>query len=157
LTEGVVSSINRKFAVGDDDQALPFIGVDAAVNPGNSGGALYNADGELIGVPAAGARGATGLGFAIPVALIRKILDENCYASVYDDTAKDKDACEKDKLDKINEARAKAGLPPKEVVKPDSIDESNPFLKGKTLVLHQSPSWAQFPFNILGDIPELDR
>jgi putative serine protease PepD len=55
---------------------------DAPINPGNSGGALVNCQGELVGVPTAGATvpdsggGSIGLGFAIPVALARRIANE---------------------------------------------------------------------------------
>jgi len=55
---------------------------DAAINPGNSGGALVNCDGQLVGVPTAGAAvpnsagGSIGLGFAIPVDLAKSIADE---------------------------------------------------------------------------------
>jgi putative serine protease PepD len=55
---------------------------DASINPGNSGGALVNCEGQLVGVPTAGATvpnsggGSIGLGFAIPVDLARSIADE---------------------------------------------------------------------------------
>jgi len=87
------------------------------VNPGNSGGALYNNDLELIGVPGAGVKGMTGLGFAIPAETIRAFLSEHCYESVWNDKAKDKETCESGKLDKVNESRAKAGLPALEAPK----------------------------------------
>jgi putative serine protease PepD len=59
---------------------------DAAINPGNRGGALVNCSGQLVGVPTAGAvvpspsgqatGGSIGLGFAIPVDLATRIADE---------------------------------------------------------------------------------
>jgi len=55
---------------------------DASINPGNSGGALVNCEGQLVGVPTAGATvpnsagGSIGLGFAIPVDLAKSIADE---------------------------------------------------------------------------------
>lgn len=122
LTEGVVSSTNRTLHWDETNEDIPYYGVDAGVNPGNSGGALYNTEGQLIGVPAASIGRATGMGFAIPAKLIRKILTENCYEDVWNDAATvDHAGCEKAKLDKVNEIRAKAGLPPKEAPKNDSL------------------------------------
>ena len=56
-----------------------FIQTDAAINPGNSGGALVTADGELVGINTAilsHENGAEGIGFAIPVNLVRGVADE---------------------------------------------------------------------------------
>jgi len=83
VTAGIISSLNRMFRVpwanGGD---VSFIQIDAAVNPGNSGGSLYNEEGYLIGVP--GARlGDSALGLAIPYTLIQVFLTENCYESVW--------------------------------------------------------------------------
>ena len=111
LNEGVISSTNRKIT-WDDGEDIPYLGVDAGVNPGNSGGALYNMEGELIGVPAASLRGASGLGFAIPYTLVRKVLDMHCYSDVWDSSKPDHKTCEQTKLDKENAIRAKAGLLP---------------------------------------------
>ncbi len=136
LNEGHISSTTRKIQ-WDDGEDIPYYGVDAGVNPGNSGGALYDADGFLIGVPAAGMRGATGLGFAIPVALIRKVLTEHCYQDVWDDDPKlaDHAACEKKKLDDENALRAKAGLPPKEAPKEDSTSGMPAPARANSMVL----------------------
>ena len=56
-----------------------FLQTDAAVNPGNSGGALVNTRGELIGINAAIASGTgyyTGYSFAIPVNIVRKVVGD---------------------------------------------------------------------------------
>lgn len=110
LTQGIISSTTRNITWTDGTD-VPYYGVDAAVNPGNSGGALFNSSGIFIGVPGASMRGATGLGFAIPLVTVQQFLKENCYEAVYNSAAKDHAACEDDKLAELNKARDKRGLP----------------------------------------------
>lgn len=125
LNEGVISSVNRTIHWDETNEEVSYYGIDAGVNPGNSGGALYNADMMLIGVPGAGMKGATGLGFAIPAETIRAFLTEHCYESVWNEAAKDKQACEQDKLDRENVIRVKAGLPPRDAT-PEKDSMSGP-------------------------------
>ncbi len=68
VTAGIISGLNRRIPVGDN-QFLRLIQTDAAINPGNSGGALLNSEGQVIGVNTAKIGGAEfeGLGFAIPI------------------------------------------------------------------------------------------
>jgi len=73
-TAGIVSGLKRS-GIGYDIYES-FIQVDAAVNPGNSGGALVNLDGELIGInTAVGRQGnaAVGIAFAIPINMARSV------------------------------------------------------------------------------------
>ncbi len=51
LTTGIVSGLNRDEADYEATRAIGLIQIDAAVNPGNSGGALLNLDGEIVGIP----------------------------------------------------------------------------------------------------------
>ena len=60
LTQGIISGIERVI-----EEAI-YIQTDASVNPGNSGGPLYNAYGEIVGINTMGLRGSSGLNFAIP-------------------------------------------------------------------------------------------
>jgi serine protease Do len=101
VTAGIVSAKGRNInIIGNDDnqednpfgrtqyqQKQPklnraiesFIQTDAAINPGNSGGALVNTNGELIGINAAIASHTgsyEGYGFAIPINLAKKVLDD---------------------------------------------------------------------------------
>src|SRR5271154_6092909 len=75
---GIVSAMNRG-NLGIEDYE-DFIQTDAAVNPGNSGGALVNDRGELIGINTAilshGSGGNEGIGFAIPVNLVRNVMSQ---------------------------------------------------------------------------------
>lgn len=69
VTEGVVSHTARNFG------GRLFLQVDASVNPGNSGGPLFNSRGEAIGVINMGVRSMQGLNFAIPIRHVKYILD----------------------------------------------------------------------------------
>ena len=76
VTAGVVSAKQRSLA---DDGYVPFIQTDVAVNPGNSGGPLFNARGEVVGINSqiySGTGGYQGLSFAIPIDLAMKIKNE---------------------------------------------------------------------------------
>ncbi|WP_218508175.1 DegQ family serine endoprotease [Variovorax sp. dw_308] len=73
VTAGVVSAKGRSLP---DDSAVPFIQTDAAVNPGNSGGPLFNARGEVVGINSqiySRTGGYQGVSFAIPIDLASKI------------------------------------------------------------------------------------
>lgn len=76
VTMGIVSAVGRSH-VGIADYE-DFIQTDAAVNPGNSGGALINTRGELVGINTAifsTSGGNVGIGFAIPAAMAQSVMD----------------------------------------------------------------------------------
>jgi len=77
VTMGIVSATGRGgFGIEDIED---FIQTDAAVNPGNSGGALVNVHGELIGINTAilsGGGGNLGVGFAIPINMARSVMEQ---------------------------------------------------------------------------------
>ncbi|TJZ78878.1 DegQ family serine endoprotease [Chitiniphilus eburneus] len=73
VTAGIVSAKSRSLP---DDGYVPFIQTDAAVNPGNSGGPLFNMDGEVIGINSqiySRSGGFQGLSFAIPIDVARNV------------------------------------------------------------------------------------
>jgi serine protease Do len=82
VTAGIISAKARNINILRDRNNLQvesFIQTDAAVNPGNSGGALVNLRGELIGINSAIATATgsySGYSFAIPVSLVKKIMDD---------------------------------------------------------------------------------
>ncbi len=80
VTAGIVSAKGRSINILDDNAAIEsFIQTDAAVNPGNSGGALVNLNGELIGVNTAIASPTgtfAGYSFAVPTNLVRKVVND---------------------------------------------------------------------------------
>ncbi len=76
VTLGIVSAINRDINSGPYDS---FIQTDAAINRGNSGGPLFNMDGEVIGINTAiisPSGGSIGLGFSIPSSLAANVVDQ---------------------------------------------------------------------------------
>ncbi len=76
VTEGIVSALDREIAIEGTNMRL--IQISAAVNPGNSGGGLFNMAGELVGIVNAkhSAEGIEGLGFAIPIDSVYDMLIE---------------------------------------------------------------------------------
>ncbi len=73
VTAGIVSAKARNIGQGPFDD---FIQTDAAINPGNSGGPLVNMQGEVIGINTAIVAGGSGIGFAIPSNMAKKIYTE---------------------------------------------------------------------------------
>lgn len=69
VTEGVISHLSRNFA------GNLYLQIDAPVNPGNSGGPLFNSKGEVIGVINMGVMSMEGLNFAIPIRNVKFLLD----------------------------------------------------------------------------------
>jgi serine protease Do len=77
VTAGVVSAKGR--SLPGEDGAVPFIQTDVAVNPGNSGGPLFNTRGEVIGINSqiySQTGGYMGLSFAIPIDVAYRIKDQ---------------------------------------------------------------------------------
>ena len=76
VTVGVISALNRTLDISE--RRLKLIQTDAAISPGNSGGALVNADGYVIGINSAkiAAGGVEGMGFAIPVNTVRDVVEQ---------------------------------------------------------------------------------
>ncbi|MDY3052509.1 MAG: trypsin-like peptidase domain-containing protein [Ndongobacter sp.] len=87
LTSGYVSGLGRTIQLSDGSIMDGLMQTDAAINSGNSGGALLNAKGQLIGINTAKPQSATGIGFAIPIdtakPIIEKILAEGSYTPLY--------------------------------------------------------------------------
>ena len=73
VTAGIVSAKERFFGAGPYDD---FIQTDASINPGNSGGPLFNTQGEVVGVSAAIIQGGQGIGFAIPINIVKRVVQQ---------------------------------------------------------------------------------
>ncbi|WP_225822676.1 S1C family serine protease [Streptomyces naphthomycinicus] len=88
VTQGIVSATGRTVSEGSEGGGTGatianMVQTSAAINPGNSGGALVNLDGQVIGIPtlaaadpSLGGSAAPGIGFAIPVSMVRTVADQ---------------------------------------------------------------------------------
>ena len=71
VTAGIVSAKGRSLP---QENFVPFIQTDVAINPGNSGGPLFNMRGEVVGVNTAIVSTAQGIGFAVPINMVKDLL-----------------------------------------------------------------------------------
>lgn len=94
VVTGEISSLTRQIEVNGIRR--DYIQVSGGLFGGNSGGALYDGDGRLIGGPAAGSQSATFIGLAIPIQSVKDFLKQQCLASIFDAKADDA-ACRTDR------------------------------------------------------------
>ncbi len=73
VSAGIVSAKERDIHLGPYDA---FLQIDAAVNPGNSGGPLFNAAGEVVGINSVMVGGGAGIGFAVPSNIAAELLPQ---------------------------------------------------------------------------------
>ncbi len=106
IVRGEISSLTRQLEVGGEKR--DYIQMSGGIFGGNSGGALYNEKGQLIGVPAAKSGATDFIGFAIPIQSIKDVLKQNCLASVFDPKADDV-KCKADKEKKTDAKKDKEG------------------------------------------------
>lgn len=76
LTSGYLSGLDRTITMEDGSVMTGLIQTDASINSGNSGGALLNSKGQLIGINTAKAGSTDGIGFAIPSNITKNIVDQ---------------------------------------------------------------------------------
>ena len=76
VTSGIISGLNRTVAFNTGVQMDGLMQTDAAINSGNSGGALLNSKGELIGINTAKAGNSDGIGFAIPINTVKPVIEK---------------------------------------------------------------------------------
>lgn len=78
ITAGIISGLNRTIKIEDengDAYMEDLIQTDASINSGNSGGPLINSDGEIIGINTVKITSAEGIGFAIPINIIKPVIE----------------------------------------------------------------------------------
>lgn len=91
VTSGIISALNRTFVFNEDEQTSSafrkqsgqhdvymsnLIQTDATINPGNSGGPLINNNGEIIGINTVKITSAEGIGFAVPINVVKPIIQK---------------------------------------------------------------------------------
>ncbi len=99
VTSGIISALNRTVKLQEDGKDIymsDLIQTDATINPGNSGGPLINAEGEVIGVNSVKITSAEGIGFAVPIDVVKPVIqsfiekgsfeEANLGLYVYDET-----------------------------------------------------------------------
>ncbi len=95
VTSGIISGINRTIKIKNEDNTYSYmeglIQTDATINEGNSGGPLINEKGEIIGITSVKVNEADGIGFAIPINIVKPIIKkfeeegkfEEAYLGIY--------------------------------------------------------------------------
>ena len=76
ISQGIVSALKRNVTLSDEQVYRNLIQTDACINPGNSGGPLINIEGDLVGINVATRSGAQGIGFALPIDDVKKVVTE---------------------------------------------------------------------------------
>ena len=78
VTSGIISGINRTVKIEEEKDTSymeDLIQTDATINPGNSGGPLINSKGEVIGINSIKIEEAEGIGFAVPINIVKPIIE----------------------------------------------------------------------------------
>lgn len=78
VTSGIISGLNRTIKIEENNKSYymeDLIQTDATINPGNSGGPLINKSGEVIGINSIKITSAEGIGFAIPINIVKPVLE----------------------------------------------------------------------------------
>ena len=78
VTSGIISAKNRSIKIEENNSQSymsDLIQTDATINPGNSGGPLINPDGEVIGINTVKISSAEGIGFAIPINVVKNVIE----------------------------------------------------------------------------------
>lgn len=79
VTSGIISATNRSIVFTENEEKIymsNLIQTDATINPGNSGGPLVNSSGEIIGINTIKITSAEGIGFAVPINVVKPILEK---------------------------------------------------------------------------------
>ena len=79
VTSGIISAVDRTVRIDENNKTTymeDLIQTDATINPGNSGGPLINVDGLIIGINSVKITSAEGIGFAVPINVVKPIIEK---------------------------------------------------------------------------------
>lgn len=88
ITSGIVSAINRTIRLEENGKVsymTDLIQTDASINPGNSGGPLVTTTGEIIGVNTVKISSAEGIGFAVPINVVKPVIEKFINENKFDE------------------------------------------------------------------------
>ena len=88
VTKGIISGVNRTIKIENEKENQymeDLIQTDATINVGNSGGSLINSDGELIGINTVKLSDADGIGFAVPINIVKPIIEKLLKDKVFEE------------------------------------------------------------------------
>ena len=88
VTSGIISGLNRTVKLEENEKVSymeDLIQTDATINPGNSGGPLINSKGEVIGINSIKINTAEGIGFAIPINIVKPIIEKYSKNGVFEE------------------------------------------------------------------------
>ena len=88
VTSGIISALNRTIKIEEEDKTSymsDLIQTDATINPGNSGGPLISVNGEVIGINSVKITSADGIGFAIPINVVKPVINSFCEKGRFDE------------------------------------------------------------------------
>lgn len=88
VTKGIISALNRTIKIEDENANVymeDLIQTDSTINEGNSGGALINTEGKLIGINSVKISNAEGIGFAVPINIVKPIIDKLVSDGAFDE------------------------------------------------------------------------
>lgn len=88
ITSGIISATNRTIRIEENDEVYymtDLLQTDASINPGNSGGPLILSSGEVIGINTIKITSAEGIGFAVPINVVKPIIDKFINQNSFDE------------------------------------------------------------------------
>ena len=108
VTSGIVSAKNRTIKIDENEKSsymTDLIQTDATINPGNSGGPLIYPNGDIIGINTVKISSAEGIGFAIPINIIKPIIEKFKTRGTFEEATIGIYAYEKEVIQYLNNAK----------------------------------------------------